>query len=258
MTDYYTIDALSASGLVQLAPSPATFDEWRRNGREKTDAMRFGSAHHAVRDGTFSDRFVVRPEEIDGKGEGGRKRLAAWKEEQAARGSEIVTAKELESLRLMSASIDPLVVDLERGCRREVELFWKRDGVDCKAKIDVISPMAVVLDYKAVDDASPRGFQKSIDRYRMHYQAAWYLEACAANGIDARVFAWVACEKAPPYLPALYQAREESLTLARSEIDVLVARYRRCREANNWPGYQTRPQLIGVSRWYQPITTEGA
>lgn len=264
MANYYEIDALSASALARLAVSPATLRAWQSAQHERTDDMRLGAALHATRDGSFDQTFTVRPAELDGKGPGGRTKVTAWNAEQAALGREVLSADDHATAIAMSKAIDPLVRDLERGCAREVELFWKRDDTDCKAKLDVISPLGVVLDYKKTSKgADASSFSKTIASYRMHIQAAWYLEACRENNIPADIFAWVVVEDKEPHLTAIYQAsdadwcdsagvwHEAMLPRARAEIDALVTLYRQCKQQNNWPGLSHRPQLISLPRWYR-------
>ncbi|MBK7542908.1 MAG: PD-(D/E)XK nuclease-like domain-containing protein [Candidatus Competibacteraceae bacterium] len=70
--------------------------------------------------------------------------------------------------------------------------------------MDWLGEIAAV-DIKTTKDASPAGFAKAVANYRYHVQQAHYLAGCAALGLPASDFVFVAVEKAEPYPVACYQ-----------------------------------------------------
>ena len=112
---------------------------------------------------------------------------------------------------------------------------------------------SVIVDLKTTEDASPRGFQRSVAQYAYHQQAAWYLHGLEqASGICPAQFVFVAVEKKPPYAVGVYAADAEMIKAGWEAAERNLERIAECRAANHWPGYGEDIQPISLPPWMRP------
>jgi exodeoxyribonuclease VIII len=111
----------------------------------------------------------------------------------------------------------------------------------------------LLVDLKTTEDASPRGFAKSIAQWRYQVQAAWYMDGVEqATGTRPEQFLFVCVEKKAPYAVAVYAADAEMIAAgaqtAARDLDVLAT----CKAANAWPGYSDQIEPISLPPWMRP------
>lgn len=96
----------------------------------------------------------------------------------------------------------------------------------------------IIVDYKTTDDASPAGFARSARMYGYDQAAAWYRMVLdlADAGTEARMI-FIAQEKTPPYLVAVYELTEEDLDAAAEKNEIAIGRYEAGLRFDLWPGY---------------------
>lgn len=129
------------------------------------------------------------------------------------------------------------------------ELF-NGNPLKCKAKADGIrKSWSAIFDVKTTTNASRQAFEKEVGTYGYYRQAAFYLEAFRACGLDFEHFVIIAVEKTPPYGVACYRIMGEALELGREELKKPMALYAACERNNNWPGYETEFQDITIPSW---------
>lgn len=140
----------------------------------------------------------------------------------------------------------------------ELSVVWNdaETGVSCKARFDGLARQiadGTILDVKTTTDASERAFERSIFSWGYHRQAAFYLDAAAASGIEARNFVIIAVEKEPPYAVAVYRLTEGAIDAGRDQLRIALARYAECTARNEWPGYpdEVRDIAIPAYAWAQ-------
>lgn len=148
---------------------------------------------------------------------------------------------------------------------RETSIFWEEvfsngDTLPCKARLDAVRPTqgetpGVILDLKTIRDASPRAFARAVRDYGWDLQAAWYLRAwnqvtSDAEGIES--FVWLAIEKSPPHVVAVYAAPPALLLQARETCERYLTWFQQCRENNHWPGYTPLLEIAGEAQWLDP------
>jgi exodeoxyribonuclease VIII len=112
------------------------------------------------------------------------------------------------------------------------------EGAKCKVRPDLYVPGAgVVLDLKSTQDASEKGFAKSVRQFGYTFQACWYMHALRLLGAKPKQFIFLAVEKAKPHLTAAY-------TLSASDVDKQMANMERacklwatCQSSGVWPSY---------------------
>jgi len=155
------------------------------------------------------------------------------------------------------------LLDAARGMVPERSAFWVDDrfGTWRRARFDVMRPpnllgeVPVIGDYKTCASAADDDFAKAIDNLRYNMQAEWYRDGYqAVYGIRPE-FLFIAQEKEPPYLTAVYGIDEESAAIGRAACDRALEIWRDCREAEAegrataWPGYSTEITYLALPRW---------
>lgn len=253
MSAYHSDPAVGSTGLRALLVSPAHYQALGYS--EQTPAQRFGTLVHTLtlEPHTVPDRYVAAPN-VDRRTRDGKAEWAAFQEAAGAR--EIVDAETLSSATACATAIAAHRVGrlIRAASRIEEPIFWEDavTGIRCKARPDAIAEYGVTMaiDVKTTRDASPRGFQRAIATYGYHVQAAHYLEACAAAGIEARGFLFACVESAPPHHVAAYlldaEPVEEGRALRTRALDV----YASCVASGEWPSYGGgKIMSIGLPRW---------
>lgn len=263
--EYLAVDALSATGLKQLARSP-----WHYRNRvdiDPTPAMLRGTlAHCAVLEPeAMSQRYVVLPEDAPR-----RPTEAQWNAKNPSpeslasmqwwesfieqnRGRELVPFADyaLCQSQLKAITGHPEIANLLRDGMGEVSIFWidKATGIYCKARPDwlpkPIDKSIMPVDLKTCADESPSGFGRAAARLRYDLQAAHYtagIEAVTKLHVDAFVFAAVSSK--PPVLAVPYVLTDEIRDQGRDERRELMERLAWCQRENEWPAYGSGFQLL--------------
>lgn len=144
------------------------------------------------------------------------------------------------------------------GHKSELSIVWRDEatGLLCKARLDHISPdietpegKGAIVDLKSTEDASEDAFIASIYNYGYHRQAATYLDGAFANGIEVAHYVWIAVEKKPPYGTAIYMANAGMLAAGKASVELLMKRYARCVQRDEWPGYPEEVVEVGLPPW---------
>lgn len=159
---------LRYSELSRMSSSPAHFRAAYEFPTEPTPSMRSGTLVHAVTlEGPEADRIVV--------WEGGSRTAKGYRDFAAEHdGAFIVTADEMARARFIAAKIrnHPLAGPALEG-EKECELAWRRNGIDCAGRLDVLRPHGIT-ELKCSFTAHPEQFARQAIRMAYHAQAAWY------------------------------------------------------------------------------------
>ena len=252
---YHAHPALSSTQARWILDCPAKY-RWRiDNPPDPTVTMHFGSAAHRLVLGEGPDYVTV--DAPDWRTADARRQ----REEANAAGAPAILAHEMTVIRDMAAALwsHPTAGRLlARPGTSEAVLLWSDpdNGVHCRAMLDRLPGLnppatrSIITDYKTTRDASPRGFARAVATYGYHVQAAWYLDAVAANGlgVDA-VFVFIAQEKDPPYLVGVYQLDQEDLALGHRMAAKSRRVYRDCTLSGTWPGYALEPVTLRLPYW---------
>lgn len=251
--EYHASPAISKSGLDLIRKAPALY-RWRRdNPQEPTPAMRLGTLTHSavLEPDSFASSVIARPEGIDRRTSAGKAEWNAFEIE--ANGREIITAEEMAKLAAIRDAVHahPAAAKALAGSPTiEQSIFWDVDGIACRCRPDCVTERNVIVDLKTTRDASPDGFAKSIAGYRYHVQAAFYSDGYeAAFGSPPRGFVFIAVETEPPYLVAVYVASEAMVIRGRADYLADIETFRRCRDADEWPGYSDTPLTLELPKW---------
>ena len=252
---YHDSSELSRSTAWTLITTcPAKVRHEMTQPKESSPALTIGSAFHTatLEPGKFDDEFAVKPSEIDGQGP----RTKHYRES-----FEVMQNNEPNKSWLAPSEYD-LVMDMagaaldnpmlksylsERDAIIEGTGFFEMEGAKCKVRPDLYVPRSgVVFDLKSTQDASEKGFAKSVRQFGYAFQACWYVQALRLLGEKPRQFIFLAVEKSAPHLTAAY-------TLAASDLDRQMANMERacklwatCESSGVWPGYSDEVSTLDL------------
>lgn len=255
--DYLAVDAMSQSGLKQLARSP-----WHYANRvdvKETRAMLNGSLVHCARlePDALAQRYVVVPEDAPRKpteaqwnakkpNDSSRASMEWWTafgEEVAGRSIIPAADYAITQLQLDALNREPQIVEDMTGGRSEVSVFWidPITGVYCKARPDYVLETRdgdVLTDLKSTVDESPRGFGRAASRMRYDLQQAHYVDGWQiATKRKVSVFSFAAVTSVRPVLAKAYLLPDEFAQQGVDERRELLAVYTNCRASDTWPDY---------------------
>lgn len=259
--EYHARPEVSKSGLDQIRRSPLHY--WNRYLNPdrviepSTPAMVIGSALHArvLEPHLYEDEYAVAPEGIDRRTKEGKLRWADFEAE--ADGKTVLKAEDAAQIEAMAQAVHRhpaarTILRLPGKC--EQSYFWTDEttGEKCKCRPDWHSDdRRLIADVKTTDDASPRGFLRSVMKYRYHVQAAFY-----SQPLKAEQFLFIAVEKKPPYCVAVYVTPPELIERGLREAQEDLRQLAACRAGNKWPGYGDEIQALAVPTWLQDESHE--
>lgn len=203
---------------------------------DETEAKRFGTILHRalLEPDTFKDGFHVRPEKMTFTTVSGK----AWRAEHEDR--PILSAPEAQQIEKMVSAVHthPFAKRLLAGAQREQSLFVEDgSGTLRKSRLDALTAGNVLPDIKTTESAAMDQFERSISKYRLHVQAAYYLDNCNLAGIDKTAFFFICVEKSPPYAVRCLQLMAEVVEYGRLLYKRDIQIYRNCLESGQWPAW---------------------
>lgn len=247
--EYASILAINWSTLKAMQLSPLHYHHTLLTPSEDTDALTLGRAFHTA---TFE------PEKYLGEyaiWDGGNRRGKAWDafvEEHTAQ--TILTTAQHELAVAMSTAVRSHPVAgpyVSAQGEREVGVTWrdKDTGLDCKARLDLITERAIV-DLKSARSIDRRLFGSAAARYGYHGQGAFYHDGLLTARKADRPVALVAVEKAAPFDVGVFVLEPDGALYAGQEVyKELLGRVAECRKSGKWPGRYDREQVLELPRW---------
>lgn len=244
---YHSQKALGSSQLRTLLKLPARFQHELKFSSESTPAMKLGSQTHTavLEPQEFTQRYYQLPE--------GNKNTKVYKAAAAEiaeenPGKEGIDRKDFARLLKMRDSVyqHPKARELlSQAGDIEHSLFWAEDKVPCRCRPDKVIPGAI-MDLKTTEDASPKGFAKSVLKFGYQFQQAFYTRGCQALGAGDLKFYFIAVEKTSPYYVAVYELDMAAWELGQRQVDEALQLYRDCYRQNYWPAYGDDVQTISL------------
>ena len=111
-------------------------------------------------------------------------------------------------------------------------------GVEVKARFDIVTLNGELWDYKTTTDASSSAFGRAAANYDYWLKMAFYNDMFAqAYGVAPVRTVLLAQEKEVPYLCQAYRMTTGQLEAGRTAYQMALGIYKRCMEADNWPAY---------------------
>lgn len=249
--DYHHKDSpgVSSSFLKKIISSTPMHAIASLEEKEDSDALVFGRAFHTILDSEdiFNQTHITVPE-------GMRRdlRAKAYQEFMAEnKGKVILSRDEFDTLRRMRDTVaaHPLY-SLTRGGKCEHSGYWtdEETGVLCKIRPDVLLDDGLVFDWKSCGKPiNPYSFSKVVHEYGYHVSGAMYLAGLSKIlGIKLRHFVLVAVEKQKPNGVIFYDIDPAAIEKGEEDFRHALAIYKNCKETNEWPGYPTDFEPIGL------------
>lgn len=241
--NYDNMPGIRRSDLWLMHKTPAHFKYNIEHRPEPTKALLFGIAAHAaiLEPEAFWDGYAVAPN-VDRRTKAGKEEYAAFLEENA--GKTVISREDMDTINDMVNALydNKTAVDLLNG-RHEVPVTWTDPdtGELCKAKFDTITVFdgkPYIVDYKTTDSCEDGVFERSARKYGYKFQAGMYSEGYFQNYFEECGFAFVAQEKAAPYLVRTYFCDPEFIREGYDQYRLLLGMYHECKQADIWPGYE--------------------
>ena len=166
----------------------------------------------------------------------------------------ILAAEWEENLIHMNHSFldSPAKIIYDRKGLTELSYFSEDlDGIRAKCRPDWISSDGhTVVDLKTTQDASPKGFQKSIANFGYHIQSAWYMRVLKNLDVPVKEFIFIAIEKTAPFCVGVYRASEEMLEEGNKKVDEAIDKILWCKENDTYPDYTPNEiETIDLPPW---------
>jgi hypothetical protein len=245
------LGSLSSSGGRQILSSPAKF-KYRQDNPEHSTAFDIGSAVHTMVLGEGDE--IVRVLAADWRS----KEAKAQRDAAYAEGKIPLLATDHEAALSMVAAVwnHPTAAALFAQGDAEQTLLWHdhETGVRLRARIDWLRPGAhrlIAVDLKTSGvSVNPQEWGSTAAKWKLYFQAAWYLTALEALGLDENpAFVFVNAEKEPPHLVSVTQLTEDAIALGRRQMRRAIDVYAKCVENDEWPGYSPEIHVVDLPRW---------
>ena len=247
--EYLSREELSASGLKKLARSPAYFKWCKENEQKDTKAMIIGKATHSaiLTPDIFKKEYACAPE-CDRRTKLGKETFEAFS--IANVGKEILSKEDYDHCVAISESVlkSPKIRNMLSKGEAEKSFFFEIDGVKMKARLDFVSPDAIV-DIKTTSDADAFSFAKDCINLGYDMQMAVYQEAVRQHTGNSLPVVILAVEKDANLDYAIFQMGQDWLDLGMRKVKKLLAVYKDCLEKDEWPGYAKNVQALVLPSW---------
>ena len=253
--EYHGSGELSRSTAWSLLQScPAKVRHEMNNRKPSSPALVIGSGFHTatLEPEKLDDEFAVKPSEIDGQGP----RTKHYKE-----AFELMQKSEPDKQWLAPADYD-LILEMAGSALENPVLrhymadidkvvegtgYFEMEGAKCKVRPDLYIPGAgVVIDLKSTQDASNRGFTKSVRQFGYLFQACWYMHALRLLGEKPKQFVFIAVEKTAPYATAAYTIKESDINKQFSNMERACQLWASCQSSGIWPGYSDMVETLDL------------
>ncbi len=261
--EYFSIDALNASTLKNMVnPQKA---KYTMDNPKTSTAMVFGTQFHDfVLRGIKPELTLCNPKNIVSQYDEFRtKEAKQWRVDQESKGMKVWKLKDvyeadhgtvhlIKQMEAMSAEINRLEGFKEElaSSKTEVVILWDRNGLPCKAKLDMYNPESnYVWDLKTCGNLDK--FDADVINYGYYISAAWYIEAARQIDGKTRGAMFAVAGKDEPYQAMLKEVPDVLVDVAEGKIDELIDVYKACKSSGEWPSpYTTSAMMIDVPGWF--------
>lgn len=222
-----------------LITSVAKMQSWLKERGQK------GYSNKSAEDLIAMCRMIQQPDEV----------LHIWHEIEAqaikeANGREIVPAKDWDRVHSMR---DVLLVNhnyrriIETGIP-ELSLFCIIDGVPVKVRLDRVTDLGEIIDYKTTQSAEPERFGRLAHDLgywcKMALQHDCFKLAYQQDPTGTKLLVQ---EKDEPWLALMNRLTPEQIMIGRAQYKTALQLFKHCREADVWPAYANGQEEIPLS-----------
>ncbi len=254
--EYHASEAVSKTKLFK-AWSKTPFHA--RYGKQKESAaLEVGKAAHIA---------ILEPDLLDSSVTCGPadRRGNKWKEAQdfaASAGTILLTEGDFETVMLIRdlASTVPDITILQDDANRIVETSAyavdEQTGLHVKTRPDIYSPQHKIIgDVKNMADASWPAFQRDIGKFGYHFQHSMYSDVWSKGAeLEVDGFFFIVFEKIDPPMVACYELSPSAIAEGYAQYRAAMDLWAECERNNEWPGYPTGIQKIGLRRYDHKLT----
>lgn len=232
--------------------------------RKETAALLVGKAAHIA---------ILQPELLEQsvtRGPAARGNSNVWKEAQDfanAAGTMLLKPDEHDTVMLirdLAANVPEIVLMQESEQHTETAAYHTDEatGLLLKTKPDIYSVThRLIGDVKNMADASWPSFQRDVGKFGYHFQHALYSDVWE-KGAELPVdgFFFIVFEKSDPPMVACYELKPSAVKEGYEQYRAAVEMVAACEAKNEWPGYPSGVQRIGLRRYDHKLTPppEGA
>jgi exodeoxyribonuclease VIII len=243
--EYASIPAFRSHDLTSAIKCAYT---WKNQGPMKeSPALIEGRVQHTVflEFDKFDDEFVIEPN-VDRRTKAGK---AEFEDFKASIGDRSSVKRDMYDVCMDRREVVKDYIPSKTD-NVELSLCFEWCGHPFKARLDWHDGTSV-WDLKTARDASPRGFRRAINNFNYHMQAALYLDACAALGLGAERFMFLAQEKMHPYPYAVYTLSDEAVEYARAKNQQALETLLRSKKNDDYRPYNvTGVQVVELGDLY--------
>ena len=243
---YRVACGLNPSSLKQ--PSPRHVRYAYENETEPTDAMKLGTAVHALcwEPHRFEQDIAVWPNIRRGK------EWAAFKE---ANDGKLILTTELyrRAVDISSALVaDPLVGQLAFSGIAETAVFTEELGLQCRGLLDwVNTDLGILCDLKVVNNVQARLFGSAVIRYGWDVSVACYHRWFQReSGKEIAAVKFIAVESKPPYDVVVFDVDHSVLEAGWTKAEKSISEVKHAIVTGVWPGIAGHESLpLYVPNW---------
>lgn len=241
-----------------LASCPAKVKHAMGQPSPSTPALLNGSMVHTatLEPNKLDIEFGCKPAEIDGNSP----RTNAYKEafaemEDANPGKRFLPQSDYNLCLEVAASAreHPLLQELLHHVDTKIEHtgFFELEDASCKVRPDLYNTSnGMVVDLKTTQDASEKGFAKSVRQFGYAFQAAWYMTALRSMGERPKQFVFLVVEKSAPYITACYTLNNADIEREVPRVHEACRLWAKCLSEDVWPGYSDDIKTLQLGSLY--------
>lgn len=148
---------------------------------------------------------------------------------------------------------------LESSPDREQAILCKIGGMQCKARLDVISPDGTIIDVKTCTDPRPAKFFKDMQKFKYELSAAFYETVRNMAVADVNVpFYWIAVQNQDPWATYVHELPPECRKHGRNQCAKAVRGIHDCFRHNNWEhAREENSEVLVTPTWYLDLIEHG-
>lgn len=247
IADYSKLPGINWSTLKEMRRSPLHYQYRLANPLEDSARLAMGRAIHTaiLEPDMFPLQYAVWT--------GDRRAGKEWESFKAANaGRTIIKADEYQTCLAMRDAVrrHTAAALAIQGIETEKPITWTDEatGLPCKGRLDGLGKYAI-LDLKSTADLDPVRFGATAARLGHHCQLAFYRRGMrATTGLDYPVQI-IAVESSAPHDVAVFTLDESVLYAGDEEITELLAKVKKCQDANEWPGRYPAETTLQLPNW---------
>lgn len=176
---------------------------------------------------------------------------------EAQTGKNMVKPEEIAAIAMMaeSAAANPNVRRLLEGGQSESSVYWTDAETELPMRCRPDYLNAFCSDLKSVRSADPRLFANAVHEYGYHISAAMYQEGLKEVTGEIHPFLFIAVEKIPPFLCAVYKIDDVGAQLGKDLFHHYARKLANCLHTDKWPGLDDNLDLP-LPIWAFNVDTE--